>query len=97
MKTRFGIDLERAGQALYVRQAHQQHMRADWTALPHAIKEEYCLWAADVLRAIKAPTGEVIREFPMYDSEAPVNLVLKAWSAAIAKIIHDPKAETKPS
>lgn len=50
---KFSPELEAAGRALYTRQAHQLKQWAAWPSLPLAVKEEYCLWAADVLKALK--------------------------------------------
>ncbi len=54
-KTRYTAQLEAAAKALYTRQAHMQRQMAVWQSVPHTVKEEYCRWAADVLRAIREP------------------------------------------
>lgn len=83
MKTRFTPELEAAAEALYTRQAHQMKMRAAWFALPHTIKEEYCLWAADVLRATM--------------KRADPDDLWKVWNTEIERITADSNSEAKPS
>lgn len=53
MKTKFTAELEAAGKALYTRQAHGMGQMAAWQSLAHTVKEEYCRWAAEVLRAVR--------------------------------------------
>lgn len=67
MKTKFSEELEAAGRALYTRQAHQQGQMAAWQSLPHTIKEEYCLWAADVIRTLSEPTETMLEAVPKFE------------------------------
>lgn len=98
MSRRFGVELIAAGTALYARQAHQQGMLAAWDKLPTHIRDEYCLWAADVLRAVIKPRLEILSA-GVSDAftEETARPVREFWEGAIGAIITDTKPEAQAS